>query len=492
MGEDTGTNVAIIGGGVIGALLARELGKYRLRVALLEGGDDVGAGTTKANSAIVHAGFDAKPGSKKATLNVRGNALMEPLCAALHVPFSRNGSLVVAFEEEDVPTLRELFTRGVANGVPGLRLLNGEELRQKEPNINKEAVAALYAPTGGIVSPYELAVAAAENAVRGGAEFIRNFRVTKIEKPTDAHGTFCLHAQDGRTLEADIVVNAAGVRADDVARLIGDESFHIRARRGEYMLLDKSKGGYVTHTVFQCPTKMGKGILITPTVHGNILIGPTAEDLDDKEDDSATAKGLAEIARAVARTVPDFRVTDVITSFTGLRAHDDKDDFILEPSAVHPRFIHAAGIESPGLSAAPAIAEYTAQQVLEAWAPYTAPGDTDFVKSDWDPGRPKPVRLHAMTNAERGAAIAENPLYGRVVCRCETVSEGEIIDAIRAPAGARDIDGVKRRTRAGMGRCQGGFCGAKVLEILARELALDPTEITKRGGASAILIGKTK
>jgi glycerol-3-phosphate dehydrogenase len=474
-------DVAVVGAGVVGALVARELSRCALRVALVEKCNDVAQGTTKANSAIAHAGFDAKPGSWKAKMNVRGNEMMGELCQTLHVPFNRCGSLVVAFSEDERPELELLLEKGKQNGVPGVRLLSRKELLELEPNVNPEAIGALFAPTGGIVCPYELCVAAAECAVRNGVEFFRNWDVQAIAWEDDC---FVLRSTS-EELRANLIVNAAGLHADDIARLIGDDSFSSRARRGEYVLLDNTQAGVVNHTIFQCPSKMGKGVLITPTVHGNILIGPSAEDIDDKTDLSTTAPGLRGIQQTVARTVPGYRIRDVITSFTGLRAHSDADDFIMKPSAVNAKMIHAAGVESPGLTAAPAIAEYVFALVKQALGQISE-------KADWAPGRPEPVRLKELNTEQRRAVIAENPAYGRIICRCETVSEGEILDAIHAPAGARDLDGVKRRTRAGMGRCQGGFCGTKVLELLAQELELPWPDITKFGGASQILYNKTK
>ncbi len=476
-------DVAVVGAGVVGTLIARELSRYALRVALLERCNDVAQGTTKANSAIIHAGFDAKPGSWKAKMNVEGNRMMAELCRTLHVPYLQNGAVVVAFTPEELPTLEGLLERGRENGVPDLRLLNPEELHTLEPEVNPEAVGALYAPTSGVVSPYELAIAAAECAVANGVELYRNFNVERVEQQADG---MTLVSPAGR-VEASLVINAAGTRSDDIARLIGDDSFCILPRRGEYLLLDSIRNGAVKATIFQCPSKMGKGVLITPTAHGNILIGPSAEDIsaEERDDLSTTDPGLRGIQEAVSRSVPGFAIKDTITSFTGIRAHCDKDDFILEPSQVNPRMIHAAGIESPGLSASPAIAEYIAALAVRATG---EPAE----KEGWIPGRPEPLRLRDMTPAQRRAAIAENPAYGQVVCRCETISEGEIINAIHAPAGARDLDGVKRRTRAGMGRCQGGFCGPKVLEILARELDIPPESVTKYGGQSAVLLEKTK
>ena len=475
-------DVAIIGAGVVGALIARDLSRYHLRVALTDRLHDVAQGTTKANSAIVHAGFDAKAGSWKAKMNVKGNEMMPALCETLHVPFEQCGSLVVGFSEEELPELESLKVRGEQNGVPGLRLLGREELLAMEPNVNPDAAGALHAPTGGIVCPYELCIAAAECAVGQGVELHRDFDVEAIEQ---SDGGFTLKGPAGE-IRARIVINAAGVHADEVARLIGDKSFSITARRGEYVLLDSAQAGVVGRTIFQCPSKMGKGVLITPTVHGNVLIGPSAQDIEDKLDLSTTDPGLRGIQQTVARSVPNYRIRDVITSFTGLRAHSDRDDFILEPSAVNPRFIHAAGVESPGLTAAPAIAAYITELTLAALDEIPAEKDR------WNPGRPEPVRIAELSAGKRRAKIKENPDYGRIICRCENVSEGEIIDCIHAPAGARDVDGVKRRTRAGMGRCQGGFCGTKVLEILSRELNLPPDAITKFGGESKILIEKTK
>ena len=478
-------DAAVIGAGVVGTLIARELSRYSLRTVLLEQCNDAAQGTTKANSAIVHAGFDAKPGSWKAKMNLRGNELMEALCSILHVPFARVGSLVVGFEEggqSDFPQLNSLLERGIQNGVPGLRLLSREELLEMEPNVNPQNVGALYAPTGGIVSPYELCIAAAECAVTNGVEFCRNFRCAAIEWNNEC---FEIASDDGQPATAKIIINAAGLHADDIARLIGDDSFKIHARRGEYLLLDNAQDGVVQHTIFQCPSKMGKGVLITPTVHGNVLIGPSSEDIDDKTDIATTDSGLQGIQQTIARSVPGYRIRDVITSFTGLRAHCNRDDFVLEHSAANPNMIHAGGIESPGLTAAPAIAEYIADLAIKTLG-------NPAKKPDWIPGREKPVRIKELSTEELRAAIAQNPAYGRIICRCETVSEGEILDAIHAPAGARDIDGVKRRTRAGMGRCQGGFCGAKVLEILATELNQPLEDITKFGGMSNILLTKAK
>ncbi len=473
-------DVAVIGAGVSGAFAARELTKYNLKVVLLDRCNDVAMGTTKANSAIVHAGFDAVPGSLKAILNVKGNAAMSDVCKELHVPFKRIGSFVLAFSDEETVTLRKLLERGNENGVPGLEIYDSEKLRSAEPNVSDKAVAALWAPSAGIVCPYELTIAAVENAVKNGAEFIRNFRVSKIE---DDGSVFTV--SDGKQeVKAKYIVNAAGVYCDEIAALIGDNSIHTIPRKGEYMLCDKSSGNLASHVLFQCPTIMGKGALVTPTVDGNLILGPSAIDIEDKEDVATHADVLADILAKTQKSVPAVSTRDVITSFAGLRAHLESDDFLIGKSEKNGRFINVAGIESPGLSSAPAIGEMVAGIITEDCGAALNPS--------FDPVREEPVRFRHMSNEQRKALIEKNPAYGRIVCRCETITEGEILDAIHAPAGARDVDGVKRRTRAGMGRCQGGFCGSKVVELLARELGVEINEITKFGGESKILYERTK
>lgn len=473
-------DVAVVGAGVVGALISRELSKYDIRVALLEKCNDVAMGTTKANSAIVHGGFDAANGTLKAKLNVRGTELMPKLCADMAVPYRNNGSLVLAFSEEEMEHVRTLYERGVKNGVPKLSVLDKAQVKALEPHVSDEVVGALLSETAGIVCPYELTIAATEVAVSNGVEFIRNCAVEAIKVTADG---FLLATTQGE-ITAKYVVNAAGIHTDDIARMIGDDSISLVARKGEYYLLDKSFGFMADHTIFQCPNKMGKGVLVTPTVDGNLLIGPSALDVDDKEDVDTTPQGLEFIVEKAKKSVPTLNIRGAITSFAGMRAHPVTDDFIIGFSAKNDCFLNVAGIESPGLSAAPAIAEMVAGLLKE--------------KADWQEKkdcvltRKAPVRFRHMTKSEREALIAKNKAYGRIICRCETITEGEILDAIHAPAGARDVDGVKRRTRAGMGRCQGGFCGSKVVEILSRELNMPMNEITKFGGNSKILFEKTK
>ncbi len=474
-------DIAIVGAGVTGAMTARELSRYNLRIALLEKCNDVAMGATKANSGIVHAGFDAAEGSLMAKMNVEGCALMPETCEKLHVPYINNGSLVVAFSDDEMKHLEVLLERGKANGVPELSILSKEELLAKEPNLSPESFGALYAPTAGIVCPYELTIAAAECAVSNGVEFIRNCEVKAVET-TGTH--LVLDTTQGQ-ISAKYVINAAGVFSDDLARMAGDDTISITARKGEYFLLDRAVGNTVSHTIFQCPSKMGKGILVSPTVDGNLLVGPTAEDIDDKTNVATSNSGLNDVRKYAVKSVPSVNTRNAITSFTGLRAHAAAHEFLIGVSEKNNRLINAAGIESPGLSSAPAIAKYIGEIVKSVF------GELE-VKADYDDTREAPVRFRHMTDEERAELIKQNSAYGRIICRCETITEGEIIDAIKAPAGARDVDGVKRRTRAGMGRCQGGFCGSKVVEILARELGCEINEITKFGGNSNILFDKTK
>ena len=471
-------DVAVIGAGVVGAMVARELTRYGARVCILEKENDVAMGATKANSAIVHAGFDAKTGTLKAKLNVAGSKMMKKVTDELGVKYKNNGSLVIGFGDEDKAVLTELLARGNANGVAGLELLGADELHKKEPNISANATCALYAPTGAIVCPYELCIAAAGNAMDNGAELKTGFEVDKIEKK---NGFYVLSSVDD-CVEARFVVNAAGVYSDKVAKMAGDDSFSISPRRGEYILLDKDCGSLVKCTVFRTPVKKGKGILVSPTVDGNLLVGPTAEDIEDKENKSTTASGLSKVISEGTENLVSLPVGKTITSFCGLRSVGDTGDFIIN---IKDGFVNAAGIESPGLSASPAIAEYVAELLFEN-------GLEKRENKNFNPVR-KPSHVFREASAEeKNRIIKEKPEYGRMICRCENVTEGEIIEAIHTNPCARDVDGVKRRTRAGMGRCQGGFCLPSVMEILSRELGVPYEEITKCGGSSDFIMSKTK
>lgn len=473
-------DVAIIGAGVVGGMIARELSKYNLSVTLLEALSDVALGATRANSAIVHAGFDAKEGTLKALLNVRGSKMMGDVCRKLGVKYINNGSLVVGFTDEDKQTLADLKVRGEKNGVEGLELLSREEILKIEKNIGEGVTCALHAPTGAIVCPYELCIAAVGNAMDNGVDLRLNFKVVKI---TDNGSAYELVSASGETVEAKYVVNCAGVYSDEIAALVGDKSFDVHPRRGEYMLLDKECGNLVSHTIFRCPSKMGKGILVSPTVDGNLLLGPTAEDIDDKSDVSTTAKGLAAVRRSATEQVAGINFGKVITSFTGLRSVGSTGDFII--NSPKPRFVNCAGIESPGLSSAPAIAPYVADMLSDMGLKLNE-------KPDFNPNRRPAHYFRELTVDEKNAIIAEHPEYAHVICRCETVTEGEILEAIKTNPRPTDLDGVKRRTRATMGRCQGGFCTPYIVELLAREMNCDYTDVTKFGGESRINVGRTK
>ena len=456
----------VIGGGAVGCATARELSRYDLRLALCEKDEDVCAGTSKANSAIVHAGFDAVPGTKKAHFNVAGSRMMEGLSRELDFSYRRNGALVLCFNEKDLPRLEELRERGEKNGVEGLRIVSGDELHALENALSPEAVAALYAPTSAIVCPFGMTIALAENAAQNGVEFFLDSPVTSIVR------------RDG------LYEITAGVYSDTLHNMVCEHKLSIVPRSGEYCLLDKKDGHLVERTVFQLPGKFGKGVLVTPTVHGNLLIGPTAVDRSDKEATNTTSGGLAYATEMAGRSVPNLPMRDTITSFCGLRAHleGDADDFIIGESA--DGFFDAVGIESPGLSSAPAIGQYLAQCVAQK---LDATEKLTFV-----PTRKDIPHLRELPLEERQALVRENAAYGNIICRCEQISEGEIVDAIHRVPGARSLDGVKRRVRAGMGRCQGGFCTPRVMEILARELGIPQTELTKNGGASRLLAGRTK
>ena len=473
-------DVAIVGAGVVGGLIARELSRFNIKVALLEKLNDVAMGTTKANSAIVHGGFDAQNGTLKAKLNVEGTAMMPEVCEKLSVPFKKNGSVVVAFSEKEMEHIKVLYDRGIKNGVPVLSIIDQAELRRREPNISDEAVGALLSESAGIVCPYELTIAAVENAVTNGVELIRNCEVKSIAENADG---YVLNTTAGE-INAKYIINAAGNFSDELAKMVGDDSIELVPRKGEYYVLDKSVGNLATHTIFQCPNEMGKGILVTPTVDGNLLIGPTALNIEDKDDTTTTPEGLRDALQKALKSVPVVSIRNAITSFAGVRAHPVNDDFIIGWCPTSENFINVAGVESPGLSSAPAIAIFV-REILEEKLALTE-------KENYTDTRETPVRFRHLSDEERAELISKNPAYGRIVCRCETITEGEIIDAIRAPGGARDVDGVKRRTRAGMGRCQGGFCGSKVVEILARELDVPMSEITKFGGDSKIIYERTK
>ena len=473
-------DAAIIGCGVIGASLAYKLSQYDLRLLILERENDVAMGTTKANSAIVHAGYDPEPGTLMARLNVAGSAQMEMLCRQLDVEYRRLGSLVLAFSQEEVETLRRLYDQGVRNGVPELRLLSGQEALEMEPALSPQVCGALLAPTAAIVDPWGLCIAEAETAVRNGAQLRLSSEVTGIE---DLGDHYRIHTTSG-DYEARYLINCSGAHGHEISAMVGEAEWKALPSRGEYYLLDKSSGDLVNHVIFQCPTAAGKGVLVAPTVHGNLIVGPNAEPVTDLDDRATTSMGLDEVAAVSRKSIPSLDLRQSIRNFAGVRAITTEEDFIIRPAAASPRLLYVSGIKSPGLSAAPAIADYAIEQLR-------AMGVELKKKGCWDGSR-RQIRFRKLSPVEKAALVEKDPRYGRVICRCETVTEGEIVAAIHSPIPPCSIDGVKRRAGAGMGRCQGGFCGPRVLEILARELGRDPMEIVQDGSRTRILIGKTK
>ena len=472
-------DVLVIGCGITGAAMAYELSKYELKVAVLEKENDVAEGATKANSAILHAGYDPMPGSLMARLNVRGVELARQLCRELDVPYEPIGSLVLAFSEAQGESVEELYRRGVANGVPELRVLTGEEARAMEPNLSRAVVCALYAPTAAICMPWEYCLALAETAVVNGVELYLEHPVTALE-PT---GKGWKVTAGGEIFETRYVINAAGMEAGEVHALAAPCPFAIHPTRGEYYLMDKSEGGRVCHVIFQCPSEKGKGVLVAPTVDGNLIVGPNAQEVEG-EDTRNTAQGMAYVRERAVESVPAIDFRQSIRNFAGVREVADTGDFIIGPVDGAPGFFDAAGICSPGLSAAPAVAEYLAHLLEDGGLKLERKPDFHGIRTR--------VKFNHLIAKEKAALVGENPAYGRVICRCEMVTEGEILDAIHSPIPPRSVDGVKRRAGAGLGRCQGGFCGPRVVELLCRELGLSPGEMLQDKAGSWMLAQETK
>ena len=477
-------DVAVIGAGITGGAVAMELATYDLRIALIEKNTDVAAGTTKANSGIIHGGYDPEPGTLMARYNVLGNRMAGELCANLDVPFKRIGSLVLAFTEEDLETVNLLYARGIKNGLSCLSILNREEVLALEPQLNPSVLGALRCESTGIVSPFEYGVAMCENAVENGAELFLETEVTAI---TDEGPYYAISTNNPEQplIAARMIVNAAGVDAASVHDMADTPEFSIQPNKGEYYLLDKNQGGLVSHVVFQCPGKAGKGVLVTPTVHGNLIVGPNAEDVEDGGDVSTSRRGLDFVMETAARSCKGISYRDNIRNFAGNRAIlREKDDFHMAFSKNAHRMLNLAGIKSPGLTCAPAIA-VDAVKMLGERGLRLIPKERVITTR-------RRVKFAGLPILEKERLIAQNPAYGRVICRCETVTEGEIVDQLRRPIVPRTLDAIKRRAGAGMGRCQGGFCGPRVHEIIARELGLDPLGIRKDDRGSYILTGITK
>ena len=474
-------DVAIIGAGIIGTAIARELAQYKLKLVLIEKDSDVANGTTKANSAIVHAGFDPEPGSLKARLNAEGNLIFENLCRELDVPFHRIGSLVIAFSKEELQTLQELYERGIENNIPGLEIVNKEKLHKIEPGLTENACGALLASTAAITDPYLMAIALAESAVENGATIKLDSRVTAIDKTEDGFIISC----DAEKIKTKNIINAAGLYADRINEMVNPPSFKIEPSRGEYFLLDKKTGHHARHVLFPCPTALGKGVLISPTAHGNLIIGPNAEAVDSREATETTAAGLAYVRANAEKIKKRIPFDEVITSFSGLRAKTESGDFIIAESKESPGFINVAGIDSPGLAASPGIALYVIDLLQNTAGPFEK-------KNTFLPLPKKHTPFMQLNKQGQEDLIREDPRFGRIICRCENITEGEIVRAIEGPVGAKTVDGIKKRTRPGGGRCQGGFCGPRVMQIIARELNIELPDVKKDNPGSYILSGTTK
>ncbi|MBR5451794.1 MAG: FAD-dependent oxidoreductase [Clostridia bacterium] len=473
-------DVAIIGAGVIGGAVARELAKYKLSSVILEKENDVAVGASKANSGIVHGGFDPEPDTLKAKLNILGVEKLFDAAKELHFPIKRNGSFVCAFSEQERAHIKELYDRGIQNGVPDMRILSGDEARKLEPELSGEVVEVLDVRNAGIVCPYELTLALIGNAMDNGTELKVEFRVEKIEK---SEGIFTISSQNGEIVTAKTVINCAGAGSGKISAIAGDNSFEIIPRAGEYILLDKDEGKRVTHTIFQCPTKEGKGILVSPTVDGNLLTGPTANKVESADNTGTTISGLDTVMALSKKSVPTVNFRNSITSFTGVRSSEKNGDFIIAESDKVKGFINVGAIDSPGLSSCLAIAEYVAE-IMKGMG-------IDLEENpNFNPTRENPHAFREMSDEQKNEFIKKNADYGKIVCRCETVSEGEIRAAIRRNPPARDLDGVKRRTRSGMGRCQGGFCAPYVMELIANERGIKKEEVTKKGSGSYMVIEK--
>lgn len=469
-------DVIIIGAGVIGASIARELARYKAKVLVLEKENDVGNVSSMANSAIVHSGYDPKPGTNKAKYNVEGNSMYDLLTKELDVEFKRIGSLTCATNDEEMKIIEGFVERAKENNVE-VKILNKEETKKIEPFVSDNVIGALYAPTAGIINPFELCVALCENAIDNGVELLLNRKVISIDKLTEKY----VVKTEKEEFEAKVVINAAGLYSDKISKMLGIDHFEINPRKGEYFVLDHFERPFVSHVIFPVPSEKGKGILVTPTTHGNYLVGPSSEFVDDKDDFSTDKPTLDNVRKSSAKLVKDIPFGYVIRQFSGLRATGSTHDFVIERI---DGFVNLGGIESPGLASAPAIAKEAVKLVEEV-----LPLEKNF---NFNPFRKRVIRLNKMTQEERNELIKNDPKFGHIICRCEGISEGEVVDCIRRNAGARTIKGVKKRCRPGFGKCQGGFCEPLVLEILARELNLNPLDVKYDKVSSYILQSETK
>lgn len=476
------TDVVVIGAGAVGCAVARELSKYQVNVIVVEKNEDVGGDASKSNSAIIHTGYDATPGTLESQLVVAANPMYDKIAADLDVPFKRIGAILPAITQEQYEKLPEIKEKAFRNHVYDVEFKTGAELLAMEPNLNPEVKGGLYIPRESIIDPFILVQAYAENANANGVDFLLNTRVNGIKTE---NGKIVSVQTTGEEIEAKYVINCAGLYCDEVAEMVGKAEYKVVARKGQFFILDKNTSCQVEHIVLPIPTKVTKGKLMCPTIHGNMLVGPTAEDQESKTDKSTTAEGLASITADVKNLVPNVNVRDSITQYCGLRPNRVPEGLHFDIWDDLEGYINLSGVRSTGLTLSIAMGKYVVQQMQYHGA------DLKF-KENFISKRKGIVKFAHLSLEEQEALIKENPLYGNVICRCETVTEGEILDAIHRPLGARSVDAVKRRVRAGMGRCQGGFCGPKVIEILARELGCSATDINKNNPGSYMVVGTTR
>lgn len=476
------TDVLVIGAGAVGCSIARELTRYNVDVMVVDKNEDIGGDASKSNSAIVHTGYDAAPGTLESKLVVAANPMFDQIAEELNVPFQRIGAILPAITQEQFEQLPALKEKAFKNGVYDVQYLTGEELLEMEPNLNPEVKAGLYIPRESIIDPFLLVVGYAENACQNGARFLLNAEVTKILVRDGKIKGAKTKAGD---IECEYIVNAAGLHCDDIAAMVGKADYRVTPRKGQFFILDKNTSCKVNRIVLPIPTKVTKGKLMCPTIHGNMLVGPTAEDLLDKDDKSTNVEGLDSIAEDVRKLIPGVRLNDTITQYAGLRAQRNPEGLNVDTYEDIYGYVNLSGVRSTGLTASASLGVYVTQVLLKMGMP------GEF-KTDFNPIRKGIPCLHQCTPEERNALIQENPLYGRVICRCEGITEGEIVDAIHSPIPARSVDAIKRRLRAGMGRCHGGFCRPKVIEIIARELNIPTEEVLKNQPGSYLVTGKAK
>jgi len=476
------TDVLIIGAGAVGCAIARELSKYEIDVMVVDKNEDVGGDASKSNSAIIHTGYDATPGTLESQLVVAANPMYEQIVRDLDVPFSKIGAILPAITEEQYAKLPEIKEKAFRNHVYDVEFKTGEELLAMEPNLNPQVKGGLYIPRESIIDPFILVQAYAENANMNGVEFLLNTKVTGIQ--TENGRIKSVETTSG-DIETRYVINCAGLYCDEIADMVGKADYKVVARKGQFFILDKNTSCKVQHIVLPIPTKVTKGKLMCPTIHGNMLVGPTAKDQDSKTDKSTSAEGLDSITADVKNLVPNVNIRDTITQYSGLRPNRNPEGLHFDMYEDLEGYINLSGVRSTGLTLSASMGKYVVQQMMYH-------GLDLKLKTNYIAKRKGIVKFHECSLEQQEALIRENPLYGNIICRCETITEAEILDAIHRPLGARSVDAIKRRVRAGMGRCQGGFCGPKVIEILARELNCDPSQINKNITGSQMAVGTTR